>query len=274
MSMFLPNAASAVCLWSHESAMLGEESEPVQNQPSVSRADDSIERTLIVVPTYNESANITELVRQIFSSLDQANVLIVDDSSPDGTADVAERLREIHPRLHLLRRTGERGLGRAYTAGICYGLDNDFQIIGTMDADLSHDPANLPAMRALLRTNDVVIGSRYVRGGGTVNWSAGRILLSWTANKFAAALLRIPAHDITSGYRLYRRQVLEWIRTTEVKSTGYSFLGELLYRVYRNGARIAELPIVFHDRTRGVSKLHRREIYLGAINLLRLRFGL
>jgi len=228
---------------------------------------------LIVVPTYNESANIPELVRRIFAVLDHVHVLIVDDNSPDGTADVVERLCESHPRLHLQRRVGERGLGHAYTVGIRYGLDNGFQIIGTMDADLSHDPIHLPAMRALLHRSDVVIGSRYVRDGGTVNWTIRRILLSWTANTFAAALLQIPAHDITSGYRLYRRQALEWIRTSEVKSTGYSFLGELLYRAYRGGARIAEHPIVFHDRTMGISKLHRREIYLGAINLLRLRFS-
>jgi dolichol-phosphate mannosyltransferase len=228
---------------------------------------------LIVVPTYDESANIAELVRQIFASVEQAEVLIVDDNSPDGTADIVERLRDRYPHLHLLRRKGERGLGRAYTTGIQYGLENGFQIIGTMDADLSHNPVHLPAMRALLRTSDVVIGSRYVRDGGTVNWTVGRILLSWTANKFAAGLLQIPAHDITSGYRLYRRHALEWIRKTEIKSTGYSFLGELLYRSHRGGARIAEHPIVFHDRTMGVSKLHRREIYLGAMNLLRLRFS-
>jgi glycosyltransferase involved in cell wall biosynthesis len=230
-------------------------------------------RTLVVVPTYNESANITELARRIFASLDQVEVLIVDDDSPDATADIVELLSEEYPRLHLLRRTGERGLGHAYTAGIHYGLDHGFDVIGTMDADLSHDPAHLPAMRALIQTHDVAIGSRYVRDGGTVNWSVGRIALSWTANKFAAALLQVPAHDITSGYRLYRRNALEWIRTTEVKSTGYSFLGELLYRAYRGGARVAEHPIVFHDRTMGVSKLHRREIYVGALNLLRLRFS-
>jgi glycosyltransferase involved in cell wall biosynthesis len=230
-------------------------------------------RTLVVVPTYNESANITELARRIFASLEQVEVLIVDDDSPDATADIVERLSEEYPRLHLLRRTGERGLGHAYTAGIHYGLDHGFDVIGTMDADLSHDPAHLPALRALIQTHDVAIGSRYVRDGGTVNWSVGRIALSWTANKFAAALLQVPAHDITSGYRLYRRNALEWIRTTEVKSTGYSFLGELLYRAYRGGARVAEHPIVFHDRTMGVSKLHRREIYVGALNLLRLRFS-
>jgi dolichol-phosphate mannosyltransferase len=229
--------------------------------------------TLIVVPTFNELANIGELVREIFARVNGIHLLIVDDNSPDGTADFVENLGERYPNLRVLRRTSERGLGRAYTAGILHGLDHGFEIIGTMDADLSHDPAYLPEMLKLLGSHDVVIGSRYVTGGGTRNWGIHRKLLSWFANKFAAALLQIPAHDITSGYRLYRRNALEWIRTTEVKSTGYSFLGELLYRAYRSGARIAEYPIVFHDRTMGVSKLHRREIYLGAINLLRLRLS-
>jgi dolichol-phosphate mannosyltransferase len=229
--------------------------------------------TLVIVPTYNESSNIAELVAQIFGHVPDVHLLVVDDDSPDGTADLVDKLRADHPNLVLLRRTGERGLGRAYTAGMHYALDNGFQIIGTMDADLSHDPAYLPAMLALLGNCDVVIGSRYIRDGGTVNWGIGRILLSWLANTFAAILLQIPAHDVTSGYRLYRRHALEWIRTTEVKSTGYSFLGELLYRAHRAGARIVEHPIIFHDRTLGVSKLHRREIYLGALNLLRLRFS-
>ncbi|MFN2622110.1 MAG: polyprenol monophosphomannose synthase [Chthoniobacterales bacterium] len=231
------------------------------------------EQTLIVVPTYNESANIAELIAKIFAHLPEVHVLVVDDNSADGTAELVQKLRDTYSRLHLLRRDGARGLGHAYTAGIRHGLDNRFAVIGTMDADLSHDPAYLPAMFALLSNTDVVIGSRYVHDGGTVNWSVYRVALSWTANKFASALLQIPAHDITSGYRLYRRGALEWIHTTEVKSTGYSFLAELLYRAYRGGAKIAEHPIVFHDRTNGVSKLHRREIYLGAINLIRLKFS-
>lgn len=230
-------------------------------------------QTLVIVPTYNESSNIAELVEKIFSNVKDVHLLVVDDDSPDGTAQIVEKLTATYPNLAILRRHGERGLGRAYTAGIHHALDNGFQIIGTMDADLSHDPAYLPSMLALLGNGDVVIGSRYIRDGGTVNWGIGRILLSWFANTFAAALLQIPAHDITSGYRLYRRKALEWIRTTEVKSTGYSFLGELLYRAHRAGARIVEHPIIFHDRTLGISKLHRREIYRGALNLLRLRFS-
>jgi dolichol-phosphate mannosyltransferase len=243
------------------------------SQASVAAGDLNEARTLIIVPTYNESSNIAELIPQVFSNAPNAHLLIVDDDSPDGTAAIVEEQRSTYPNLTVLRRKGERGLGRAYTEGIHYALDNGFQIIGTMDADLSHDPAYLPPMLALLGKCDVVIGSRYIRDGGTVNWGIGRILLSWLANTFAAILLQVPAHDVTSGYRLYRRGALEWIRTTEVKSTGYSFLGELLYRAHRAGARIIEHPIIFHDRTLGVSKLHRREIYLGALNLLRLRFS-
>ena len=239
----------------------------------VSPNEPDVPRTLIIVPTYNESSNIAELVGKIFSQVKDVHLLVVDDDSPDGTATIVEKLKATYPNLTILRRQGERGLGRAYTEGIHRALDEGFQIIGTMDADLSHDPAYLPSMLALLGKCDVVIGSRYIRDGGTVNWGIGRILLSWFANTFAAILLQIPAHDITSGYRLYRRHALEWIRTTEVKSTGYSFLGELLYRAHRAGARIIEHPIIFHDRTLGVSKLHRREIYLGALNLLRLRFS-
>ena len=232
------------------------------------------EQTLIIVPTYKESSNIAKLVPQFFANAGNAHLLVVDDDSPDGTAEVVEKLMATYPNLGILRRQGERSLGRAYTAGIRHGLENGFQIIGTMDADLSHNPTYLPHMLALLKTCDVVIGSRYIRDGGTVNWTIRRILLSWLANKFASILLQIPAHDITSGYRLYRRNAVEWIRTEEVKSTGYSFLAEVLYRVHRAGARIAEYPIIFHDRILGVSKLHRREIYLGALNLLRLRFSL
>lgn len=230
------------------------------------------DKTLLIVPTYDERSNIAELIPRIFGAAPDLHLLVVDDDSPDGTAEAVEKLKAYYPNLRLLRRQGERGLGRAYTAGIRDGLREGFQIIGTMDADLSHDPAYLPQMLSLLKGGDVVMGSRYIRDGGTVNWTTGRILLSWLANKFAAALLQIPAHDITSGYRLYRRKTLEWMSTEEVQSTGYSFQGELLYRAHRAGARIIECPIIFHDRTLGVSKLHRREIYLGAINLLRLRF--
>src|ERR1051325_6869764 len=229
--------------------------------------------TLLIIPTYNESANIAELIHQIFEIAGHLHLLVVDDNSPDGTGEIVEKLKTQYSNLELLRRPGERGLGLALTAGIKRGLDQGYQTIGTMDADLSHNPAYLPKMLSLLEKCDLVIGSRYVEDGGTVNWGLGRIFLSWLANKFAATLLHVPVHDLTSNYRLYRRSTVEWIRTEEVKSTGYSFEGELLYRAHRLGARIVECPIIFHDRTHGVSKLHRSEIYLGGFHLLRLRFS-
>jgi dolichol-phosphate mannosyltransferase len=231
------------------------------------------ESTIIIVPTYNEASNIGDLVQQFFSCLNGVHLLVVDDNSPDGTANLCDELAKDYPLLQVLRREGERGLGRAYVAGIKYGLDNGFEIIGTMDADLSHDPSSLPHMLTLLEDYDVVIGSRYVRDAGIINWKVWRVLLSWLANKYAAKLLQVPAHDLTSGFRLYHRTALSWIQPEKVKSTGYSFLVELLYRAYKGGSRIAESPIIFCDRTSGVSKLHKREIYRGAFNLLRLRLS-
>ena len=230
------------------------------------------EATLVVVPTYNESSNIGDLVTRFFTCVGNVHLLVVDDDSPDGTAEICRSLQAVHPNLRLLRRSGPRALGRAYLAGIAYGMENGYEIIGTMDADMSNDPAYLPRMLQLIEKADVVIGSRYIRDGGTVNWRVRRILLSWFANKYAGKLLRVPAHDLTSGFRLYRRRILEKMHLQHVVSTGYSFLVELLYRAHKNGAVIVESPIIFYDRTLGVSKLRRREIYLGAINLLRLRF--
>jgi len=225
----------------------------------------------MVVPTYNERANLSELAARFFGVSTSADLLVVDDRSPDGTADLCRELQARYPGLRLLVREGPRGLGRAYLAGIRAGLEAGYDAIGTMDGDLSHDPSYLPAMAALLQRADVVIGSRYVRDGGTVNWRLRRILLSWLANRFAAGLLRVPAHDVTSGYRLYRAETLRRIALDEIRSTGYSFLVEILYRLHRAGARVAEAPILFVDRTLGESKLGTREIYLGAFQLLRLR---
>ncbi|MFL6263123.1 MAG: polyprenol monophosphomannose synthase [Thermoanaerobaculia bacterium] len=242
-----------------------------ETQPSGTILRQTEERVLLVVPTYNERANLQELATRFFSAAPRCHLLIVDDESPDGTADLCAELQREHPGLHLLRRTGVRGLGRAYIAGLRYGLEQLYEVIGTMDADLSHNPDHLKAMLPLALTHDVVVGSRYIRDGGTINWRIRRILLSWLANRFAAWLLRVPAHDMTSGYRLYRRQALERIDFDEITSNGYSFLVELLCRLHRQGCTIAESPIIFYDRTLGESKLGSREIYVGAFRLIRLR---
>ena len=240
-------------------------------RPQVSSYN-AVEPTLIVVPTYDERNNIEELVSRVFSSVENVHLLVVDGNSPDGTADCCEQLSTVYPDLRILKHEGREGLGKAYTAGFRYALDHGYRIVGSMDADLSHDPAYLPDMLRLAENHDVVIGSRYIWDGGTINWPIWRILLSRLANKYAEKLLRIPAHDLTSGFRIYRREILERVRPEEIVSTGYSFLVEMLYRSHRSGARIAELPIVFYDRTLGESKLQMSEIYKGAYRLLILCF--
>jgi dolichol-phosphate mannosyltransferase len=227
--------------------------------------------TLLVSPTYNERMNLRDLVTRFFAAAPDCHLLIVDDDSPDGTGALCRELQADYPNLHLLERKEQRGLGRAYLAGLRYGMEQGFDVVGTMDADLSHNPDHLEAMRKLAENHDIIVGSRYIRDGGTINWRIRRILLSWLANRFAAWLLRIPAHDVTSGYRLYHRRALSRIRLEDVHSTGYSFLVELLYRLHCQGCTIGESPIVFYDRTLGVSKLGTREIYVGAWRLIRLR---
>jgi dolichol-phosphate mannosyltransferase len=230
-------------------------------------------QTLVVVPTYNERENLPELAERFFTQLPEAHLLVVDDQSPDGTAALARELASRYPGLELLERRGPRGLGRAYLAGLERGLTAGFEVVGTMDADLSHDPRYLPGLLARLADRDIAIGSRYVKDGGTVNWRLRRILLSWLANRFAAQVLRIPAHDVTSGFRMYRSEALRRIDLQRITSNGYSFLVELLDRLHRTGASIGEMPIIFVDRTLGKSKLGTREIYVGAYRLLLLRMS-
>lgn len=232
------------------------------------------EKTLIIIPTYNERENIELLLTQITQIVPGADVVVVDDRSPDGTGQVVKDFCRKNPdtNVKLIEREGERGLGYAYRAGMRYGLDRGYEVLITMDADMSHSPLHLPAMLSMLKGNDVVIGSRYIWDGGTINWRIRRILLSWLANRFARFLLGLKGGDLTSGYRAYRRGILETIGLEEVRSNGYSYLVEMLFRVQRNNARVAEIPIIFYDRTMGRSKISRREIYKGAFTLMRLRF--
>jgi len=233
------------------------------------------EKTLIIIPTYNERENIVELLGEICEIVPGAQVLVVDDRSPDGTGDeVRAFIRGGHEgAVRLIERTGSRGLGNAYREGLRFGLDHDFAVLVTMDADFSHNPLHLPAMLEAGRDHDVVIGSRYIRDGGTINWRIRRILLSWLANRFARALLGLTGADLTSGFRAYRRGILEAIVPERVRSNGYSYLVEMLFLAQRNNARVAEVPIVFFDRTMGISKISRGEIFRGVLTLLRLRFG-
>lgn len=225
-------------------------------------------RALVVLPTYNERENVIPLSEGILEASEMLEILVVDDNSPDGTGDVIAGAQGDEPRLHLLRREGKLGLGTAYLAGFRFGLDRDFDYIFTMDGDRSHNPKYLAAMLERLEHDDMVIGSRYVPGGGIENWPIHRRVLSAFANFYTRALLRVAAHDCTSGYRGYRREVLETVDPFAVQSSGYSFLYEMAWRVTRAGFKIGEVPIVFEQRVAGDSKIDSSEIYFAAFRVL------
>jgi dolichol-phosphate mannosyltransferase len=228
-------------------------------------------KSIVIVPTYNEAENIRLLVADILSLPAPVDVVVVDDNSPDGTGQIADNLASTYPAVHVVHRPGKQGLGTAYKAGFRYGLERDYERILTMDADFSHPPGDIPAMIERSRADaDLVIGSRYVRGGGTHGCSLPRQVLSWGANAFAKTVLGLQAMDCTAGFRCYRRQVLESIDLDAVLSNGYSFLIEMLYRCQRRGWRVGEVPILFENRRRGASKISRQEIVRAMQTVLRL----
>ncbi|MBI4144483.1 polyprenol monophosphomannose synthase [Candidatus Woesearchaeota archaeon] len=225
----------------------------------------------VVCATYNEADNITELVKQVL--VFPCHLVVVDDNSPDGTSTIISALQKGFKNLHLIKRAGKLGYGSAYVEGFRYALNvlkADFVV--SIDADLSHEPGVIPELARKAQNFDVVIGSRYVSGGGT-SWTLHRKLMSFSANFLARLFLGIPAHDMTSGYRCYSAKVIRAIDFSAVKSDGYSFLQEILYRVHKQGFSIAEVPIFFRDRREGKSKLSKKEIFNFFRNLVRLRFG-
>ena len=230
--------------------------------------------TLIVLPCYNERDNISHLIGEIASLPERFDILLIDDNSPDGTGKLAEDLRSLYPQLHVIHRPGKLGLGTAYLQGFRYALSQGYEYVITMDADCSHQPRYLPALRDLGREADLAIGSRYVQGGGTVGWPLSRKLISGFANRLARTVLGLSTRDCTAGYRCFRRQTLMAVEPESVLSSGYSYLIEMLYRVEKRGLVVRELPIVFVDREKGKSKISRHEIYKSLYTLLRLRFPL
>jgi glycosyltransferase involved in cell wall biosynthesis len=227
-------------------------------------------RAVAIVPTYNEAENLEPLVRQLMSLRAGLGVIVVDDNSPDGTGQVADRLAGEFEEVSVIHRPGKLGLGTAYRAGFATALERGIPLILTMDADFSHDPRYVPAILDRAGECDLVIGSRYVRGGGAQDCLAWRIALSQGANLFARVMLRLQTHDCTAGFRCYRREVLERINLDEIRSEGYSFLIEMLYRVQRAGYRVDEVPIQFVNRRRGASKISRSEIGRAMLTVLRL----
>lgn len=225
-------------------------------------------RSLVILPTYNEAQNVLSLTKEILAQSPELDVLVVDDASPDGTGDLVARESEREDRLDLIRREGKLGLGSAYLAGFQHGLDRDYRRILTMDADLSHNPRYLPDLLAAMDGHDMVIGSRYAAGGGISNWPFHRRALSAFANLYTRTLLRLPVRDCTSGYRCYSREVLTTVEPLRTRSSGYSFLEEMVYRVHHYGFRIGEVPILFEDRLAGASKINHSEIYRAAWHVL------
>jgi dolichol-phosphate mannosyltransferase len=243
-------------------------------RPQAPRAPEvGVAACTVVVPTYNEHENISSLVPRILE-LPRFRVLVVDDGSPDGTGDVVARMAAEDQRVQLLRRPGKLGLGTAYVAGFKRALAEGAEYIFEMDADFSHDPSYLPGLLAAAEERyDLVIGSRYVRGGGTTDWGMARQMISRGGNLYARAILALPVMDATGGYRCYRRRVLEAIDLDSIQSNGYSFQIEMAYRTQQAGFRIGELPIIFPDRRVGRSKMSRRIVLEALLTVWRLRFG-
>ncbi|MGH2493156.1 MAG: polyprenol monophosphomannose synthase [Ktedonobacteraceae bacterium] len=230
-------------------------------------------KTLIIIPTYNEYDNLRPLLEQVFSYAPASDILIVDDNSPDGTGELADEMHAANQQVHVMHRAGKLGLGTAYIAGFKYAVENQYDAAFEMDADFSHDPRYLPDFLKAIESADLVIGSRYVNGGGTPNWSPVRRFISGGGNIFARFMLGIPVHDCTAGFRCYRRNVLESIDLDTIESQGYAFQVELAYRVYKHGFKIVETPIVFQDRRVGKSKMSRAIFLEGFTWVMRERFG-
>jgi len=224
----------------------------------------------VVIPTYNEARNLEPLARALLAE-PRAGLVVVDDNSPDGTGRLADRLAAETGRVEVVHRPEKLGLGTAYRAGFRRALDIEAQYVMTMDADLSHDPAALPSFLEASEDLDLVIGSRYLRGVSVLNWSIERILLSWFANQYVRSITGLRLSDCTSGYRLYRRELLERIGLEEIRSSGYSFLVEMACRAVWMGFRVGEIQIVFAERREGRSKMSKRDIAEAALTPWRLR---
>jgi dolichol-phosphate mannosyltransferase len=228
-------------------------------------------RATVVIPTYNERENIRQLVNEILTLDTPIDVVIVDDNSPDGTGALAEEIASRHPgQVQVIHRPAKLGLGTAHITGFKLALSQGAERVLSMDADFSHHPRYIPTMLINSQEAELVIGSRYVRGGGTRFCSWKRRALSLGANLFAKLMLGLPARDCTAGFRCYHREVLLSIDLDDIFSNGYSFLIEVLYRTKRKGYRIGEVPIIFEDRRHGVSKISRREIFAAMYTVLRL----
>ena len=229
-------------------------------------------RVLVITPTYNERENLPELVRQVTQlGIPNLELLVIDDNSPDGTGVVADELASKHP-VHVIHRKKKEGLGPAYMEGMKWAVAHTYDYIVHMDCDLSHDPKDIPRLLDAAAEADLVIGSRYVQGGGTKNWSYTRQRISRFGSWYARLVLGLPYRDLTGGFKCFQRELLKRLLEQETSSVGYNFQIEMNYRAHNLGARICEVPIIFHERTSGKSKFNIGIMFESFAQLLRLRF--
>jgi dolichol-phosphate mannosyltransferase len=224
-------------------------------------------RILVIIPTYNERENIEKLIPAVLAQGKSIEVLVVDDNSPDGTGGIVKGIRAVEPRVHLIERQGKLGLGSAYIAGFRFALENGYDIVFEMDADFSHHPRYIKRFLRAARKNDLIIGSRYVKGVNVINWPLMRLVLSTGASVYTRLITGMPLRDPTSGYKCIGRAVLEKLDLDKIDSDGYSFQIEVNYKAWRMGFKVVEIPIIFVDRNRGSSKMNKK-IVLEAIYMV------
>lgn len=231
----------------------------------------SNQKSLVIVPTYNELENLPKLIPAVLSQDESIHILIVDDGSPDGTGAFVKEEMKKNDRIHLLEREKKMGLGTAYIAGFKYALENNYDFVFEMDADFSHDPHELKNFLLAIKENDLVLGSRYINGVRVLNWPMARLLLSFFASLYTRIITGMPIKDATGGFKCFRRKVLEAIDLDKVKSNGYSFQIEMTFKTYSKGFRIKEIPIIFSDRVKGKSKMSKKIVREAVTMVWKLR---
>lgn len=226
--------------------------------------------TLVIVPTYNERDNLPPLVAKLLALPARLELLVVDDNSPDGTGKIADELAARHPEVHVLHRQVKNGLGRAYCDGFAWALERDYEFVFEMDGDFSHNPEDIPTFLRSAESADLVLGSRYCDGIRVINWPLSRLVLSMTAGLYVRLITGMPFSDPTGGFKCFRRRALQAIDLSAVRSNGYSFQIELTHKIWRQGLKVVEVPIIFTDRFQGSSKMSRSIVYEAVFMVWRL----
>jgi len=229
------------------------------------------EKTLVIIPTYNELDNISRLIPDLLDRYENLDILVVDDDSPDGTGNHVEEISSGNPRIKIIRRNKKMGLGTAYIAGFKYALQHDYEYIFEMDADYSHDPGEIKNFLSAVNQYDLVLGSRYVRGVNVINWPMRRLLLSYFANKYTRFITGMPVQDATGGFKCFRKKVLESINLDKIKSNGYAFQIEMTFKAWKKGFKVGEIPIIFVDRMKGRSKMSKKIVREAIFMVWKLR---